>query len=82
MLVAVSMDNNQIFIVQENICIMYYEIEMWLILHSAVNFRQNRHVCRKWICKAKFHMYQRLRPQAYTESETHKVRTKNFCSYK
>ena len=29
---------------------------MWLILHSAVKFRQNTRICRKCISKAKFHM--------------------------
>ena len=26
-------------------CVMYYEVEMWLMLHYAVKFRQKIHIC-------------------------------------
>ena len=47
LVVAVSMNNSQIFIVQKNICVMYYKFEMCSMLHSAVKFRQNIYICRK-----------------------------------
>ena len=31
--------------------VVYYEIEIWLMLHSAVKFRQNTLNCRKLNCK-------------------------------
>ena len=35
---------------------MFYVVEMWLMFHSAVKFRQNTHICHKCICKANFHI--------------------------
>ena len=35
---------------------MYYEVELWLMLHFTVKFRQNMSICHKLICKAKFHI--------------------------
>ena len=37
-------------------CVMHYEVEIWLILHSVVKIMQNTHIFRKWNCKVKFHM--------------------------
>ena len=38
-------------------CVTYYEVEMWPMLLFAVKFRQNMRICRKWIYKAKFHIF-------------------------
>ena len=35
---------------------MYYQVAVWPMLHSTVKCRQNTRICRKWKCKAKFHM--------------------------
>ena len=45
--VMVSMNNNQHFIVEEDIFVMYYEVEAWPMLHSAVKFRQNMCIYHK-----------------------------------
>ena len=44
------------FIVENILCDVLCEVEMWLMLYSGVKFRQNTRICRKSICKAKFHM--------------------------
>ena len=56
-LVDIVWIDNWIFIVWKNIySMMYYELEMWPMMHSAVKFRQYTNICHKWICEAKFHM--------------------------
>ena len=37
-------------------CVMFCETEIFPMLHSALNFKKNVSVCRKGICKTKFHM--------------------------
>ena len=39
---------------QKIFCAMCNEIEICLILHSAVKLRQNIAICGQWICKTKF----------------------------
>ena len=36
--------------------VLSYQIEICLMLHPAVMFRQSTYICHKWICKTKFHM--------------------------
>ena len=32
-------------------CVMYYDVEQWLMLHSTVKFRYRTRIYHKWIHK-------------------------------
>ena len=53
---SIAMNGNMILFCEKIFCVMYYEKEACLMLHSAVKFWQNTPIFNKWIRKTKVYM--------------------------